>query len=110
MSEEQTPWFRARRYGYGAGLPITRQGWALILVYGLTLIGIGRLAKMDHGLPRIAAFALFLIITPIVMIIAARRTRGGWTWRWGSDAQPVPHQASARAANRRSAPDDAPLE
>jgi hypothetical protein len=86
MNDGRTPWFRARRYGYGAGLPVTRQGWALVTAYIIALVGIGRLAKMDQEIAYIAAFALFVIITSIVMIIAARRTQGGWKWRWGGDS------------------------
>jgi hypothetical protein len=85
MNDTKTAWFCAKQYGYGAGLPIAWQGWALIAAYVLTLVGVGRLAKMDDDIARIAAFALFLIITSIVMIIAARRTQGGWKWRWGGD-------------------------
>jgi hypothetical protein len=30
-------WFRARRYGYGWGLPTRWQGWAVLLGYGVLL-------------------------------------------------------------------------
>ena len=34
------PWFRAKNYGFGAGLPIRWQGWALLATYLLAATGI----------------------------------------------------------------------
>ena len=35
------PWFPAKKYGFGWGLPITWQGWLVFLIYfGLCFIGI----------------------------------------------------------------------
>ena len=33
-------WFAPKRYGYGAGLPITWQGWALTVVFLAVSIGL----------------------------------------------------------------------
>jgi hypothetical protein len=57
------PWFRAKRYGYGVGLPLKWQGWALIAFYLLALAGIGLLSKQDTDFPRAVAFVVFLIVT-----------------------------------------------
>ena len=36
---EGPEWFAPKRYGYGAGLPITWQGWAIVLGYaGLVIL------------------------------------------------------------------------
>jgi hypothetical protein len=74
-------WFAPKRYGYGAGLPISWQGWAVMISFVVLVIGIGLLFK-DRPAALIAA-----IIPPTValIIISARTTRGGWRWRWGSD-------------------------
>ena len=74
-------WFAPKRYGYGAGLPITWQGWAVMIGFVVLVIGIGLLFK-DRPAALIAA-----IIPPTValIIISSRTTRGGWRWRWGSD-------------------------
>lgn len=80
---EQGVWFAPKRYGYGAGLPIAWQGWVVYLAYILLMIG---LVAMVRQLPR-AELARpitgIVILTILFLIIVARRTRGGWRWRWG---------------------------
>jgi hypothetical protein len=72
-------WFAQKRYGYGAGLPIAWQGWAVLIGY-LAIVG-GSLA-LFHDRP-LVPLAIMLPATAIVLLIAARTTRGGWRWRWG---------------------------
>ena len=80
MSEDHA-WFGAKRYGYGAGLPISWQGWAVTIAY-VAIVVLLALAFCDRPLVMILA-----IIAPTLafMVIAARTTRGGWRWRWGED-------------------------
>lgn len=78
-------WFAPRRYGFGAGLPIRRQGWVLSGAYVALLPLIGLMSDSGDGRLRASAFALFLAATATFASIAARRTRGGWKWRWGAD-------------------------
>jgi len=76
---EGPEWFAPKRYGYGAGLPITWQGWALTIAFMVAAIG---LAMMFAERPVVLAATL----TPLIVlfaVIAARTTRGGWRWRWG---------------------------
>jgi hypothetical protein len=41
MSERPTFWFPAKRYGWGWGLPVRRQGWLVFVAYlGLLYAGI----------------------------------------------------------------------
>ena len=35
---EKGPWFRAKRFGYGAGLPFKWQGWVVLLLYVLAMV------------------------------------------------------------------------
>ena len=76
------PWFAAKRYGYGAGLPTAWQGWALLAAYVALVAGLGELL-----VPAQAPLFLLLVAfaTGLLMWISARRTRGGWRWRWGDD-------------------------
>lgn len=77
------PWFAPKRYGYGAGLPIAWQGWALLFGY-LALIAV--VAWLDHqsdGRVRGVGFALFLAATAFFFVLVQKRTKGGWKWRWG---------------------------
>ena len=76
-------WFAPKRYGIGSGLPLRWQGWALMLSYVALVMGVG-LALMPR-LPLVFA-AIVIAATIVVVVIAARHTRGGWRWRWGEDA------------------------
>ena len=78
---DQPEWFAAKRFGFGAGLPIAWQGWAVSAVFaGAIIIAAYMLSRRPLALLSVSvpAIALFLII-------CARTTRGGWRWRWGED-------------------------
>lgn len=77
---EDHAWFAPKRYGYGAGLPIAWQGWALIA---------GQVIMFLIGTPLAARwpgyFAAYMAIVALVPLpLYAARTRGGWRWRWGT--------------------------
>lgn len=76
---EKGPWFRAKRYGYGAGLPFKWQGWVLMLAHVALVFGLAL------GLEDRPAVALPLTILAVLapFPIYAARTEGGWKWRWG---------------------------
>ena len=78
---EKGAWFRAKKFGYGAGLPSKWQGWAVLALYLLAMLGLGLLAEQNGAMPKIAAVALMLIITAIFLVIVRKRTEGGWKWR-----------------------------
>ena len=70
-------WFAPKPFGVGA-IPATWQGWALTLGFATALLldmhyVAGIVPKLVIGLALIAAF----------VTIAARKTDGGWHWRWG---------------------------
>jgi hypothetical protein len=76
-------WWAPRRYGYGAGLPIAWQGWAITLAYCIAVTLAAWLI-----LPR-SIFAFVTIVlgaTAALILVCAMKTRGGWRWRWGGDA------------------------
>ena len=76
-------WFAPKRYGYGAGLPISWQGWALMIAFLAVVIGTGvTLEKHRHP---IVGIAVIVPITVLFIVIGARTTRGGWRWRWGEE-------------------------
>ena len=80
---EKGPWFRARRFGYGAGLPFKWQGWAVVGLYLLALVGIFQLPSAADGGVSTQAITLFLITTAIFVAVCRKRTEGGWKWRTG---------------------------
>jgi hypothetical protein len=74
-------WFAAKRYGYGAGLPIAWQGWAVLAVYLAVTVGA---AKAFAERPILIAL-IVIPATLLLLLVTARTTRGGWAWRWGKE-------------------------
>lgn len=77
------PWFAQKRYGYGAGLPITWQGWALLGGYLAIVAVVVWLDQQSDGRVRMIGLALFVIATAAFLPLVHKRTDGGWKWRWG---------------------------
>lgn len=76
---EKGPWFRAKRFGYGAGLPYKWQGWVLLISHMAAIVGIS-LALAER---RLVMLPLVLVVALGPMPIYAARTKGGWKWRNG---------------------------
>ena len=74
-------WVAPQRYGYGAGLPISWQGWALTIGFVLLTI----LVALGFGNRPIQLVAAIIPLTVAFVVISARTTRGGWRWRWGEE-------------------------
>jgi hypothetical protein len=73
------PWFAHKRYGYGAALPITWEGWVAVALFFAALFG--EMAFTSGWLRAIA----FTVIVCAFMAVCARKTEGGMRWRWGED-------------------------
>lgn len=78
---EKGPWFRAKKLGFGAGLPFKWQGWVVLGVYGLALVPLVLISKQDGLALKIIGLALILFVTAILLVIVGNRTVGGWKWR-----------------------------
>ena len=80
--KDEKAWFEPMRYGYGAGLPITWQGWLASIVFLLTIILSSWFILIPDPLfwlgIQIAACTTFILLL-------SRTTRGGWRWRWGDE-------------------------
>ena len=74
-------WFAPKRYGYGAGLPIAWQGWAATGLF-VVLIAASSLLLAYSWL---AYASVFVTLTVLFVILAAKTTKGGWRWRSGKD-------------------------
>lgn len=81
---EPGDWFLPKSHGYGAGLPIAWQGWVLLVGYITLVTGLGLLAALEDWRITVVAMALILLATTGLVAIVARRTRGGFRWRWGN--------------------------
>ena len=82
---DDRPWFRPKRRGYGAGLPIAWQGGVLIAYLAIAGLSAWVGATVAHTGPFIAA-GMMIFVTIALFVISARTTRGGWRWRWGDDS------------------------
>ena len=81
------PWFRPKRYGYGAGLPIHWKGWALMTAtVAVLLLAVALTVVLVPGRPDRSVMLLVAGgVTLPFALVARNRTRGGWRWRWGED-------------------------
>jgi hypothetical protein len=75
-------WFRAKRYGWGWGLPMRWQGWTTLIVYFL-LLGVVALLFQPGRHP----FAFTLLVTLVTLALVAVCWLKGEPprWRWGKD-------------------------
>jgi hypothetical protein len=71
-----TPWFRPKRVGFGAGLPIAWQGWALLAAWAAVPLACQVL------LPAGRAIVVSGLATLVFVWLARRHTQDGWHWRW----------------------------
>lgn len=76
---DRPEWFAPKRYGLGAGWPITWHGWAVLALF-MAVVGIA-LLLFGPGDPR--GLAIMLPALAALLIVTALTTRGGWRWRWG---------------------------
>jgi hypothetical protein len=72
-------WFAPKRYGYGSGMPISWQGWALTIGF----IAVAFLIAITFSTKPVVAVAALAPLVIAFTVITAKTTRGGWRWRWG---------------------------
>jgi hypothetical protein len=80
VTDQAKFWFRAKRYGWGWGLPVRWQGWLVFLAYlGLVYGGI------DYFKPQRAVFGLLvylLVLTAVLIVVVAVKGERPLRWRW----------------------------
>ena len=81
VDKDDGAWFAPKRYGLGAGLPIAWQGWAILVATIAIVVAVGTLLA-DR--PLLQAAIIFPLIV-LLIIVTAKKTRGGWRWRWGKE-------------------------
>ena len=77
-------WFAPKRYGYGTGLPISWQGWLVFVLY-LVIMGVAPLVIVLLPNPFVivpSMLAVIVIATAAFFWVCAKKTEGGWCWRW----------------------------
>jgi hypothetical protein len=80
---EDGKWFAVKRYGYGSGLPIAWQGWALTVGFIAAVLALLQFAYWPGTGAKIGSVAGILLTTLLFTIIVHRKTRGAYKWRWG---------------------------
>ena len=76
---DRPEWFAAKRFGYGASLPIAWQGWAVLLGYIVLLY----LATQWLNPPSVAFWSAVVLLTGLYVWITFLTAKGGWRWRSG---------------------------
>lgn len=74
-------WFGQKRYGFGPGLPISWQGWAVTAAF----LGFAFLVSGWFRDKPVVTVALMVPALVAFLTIVVKTTRGAWRWRWGED-------------------------
>lgn len=74
-------WFPAKRYGWGWGLPVTWQGWLVLLSYfAVIFIAIAYFRPRNN----VVGFLVSLVLASIVLVaVIAWKGEKPLAWRWG---------------------------
>jgi hypothetical protein len=81
MSAEQNYWFPAKRYGWGWGLPIVWQGWAVLGVFSVLMV-VGSLVLLPAK--GSAIFAAYSALLCVLLVAVCWRKGEPPRWRWGN--------------------------
>ncbi len=79
-------WFKPKDYGYGAQ-PCSWEGWLLTLVFAVGVVAAAFLSGLDD--PNIESKDLYrfffyeALVIILFIVIAKRKTKERWGWRWG---------------------------
>ena len=83
MKDQPTFWFGVKRYGYGWGLPVRWQGWAVLVAYLALLYG-----GIYYFEPRRDALSLLVYLvalTAVLVGVFAVKGERPFRWRWGKE-------------------------
>jgi hypothetical protein len=81
VTGQPTFWFGVKRYGYGWGLPVRWQGWAVLAAYLVLLY-----AGTSYFKPRrdvLSLFVFFVVLSAALVAIIAVKGEQPLRWRWG---------------------------
>ncbi|WP_028314325.1 hypothetical protein [Desulfatibacillum aliphaticivorans] len=78
--DEKDIWFPAKKYGWGWGIPLTWQGWAVMVGYMLLMtVGAVFLTRPPHEI----WFLPFTVIATALLIFICWKKGEKPQWRWG---------------------------
>jgi hypothetical protein len=82
---EKEYWFKRRRYGYG-WIPSTRQGWGVLIVYLVLVVGLASAfleVGEDPGGRQAGFFLAFFVLLTGCLIMVTLKKGPAPKWRWG---------------------------
>ena len=78
-NQDQKYWFRAKRYGWGWGLPLTWQGWTVFAAWFAVVI-----FGSSYLLPRRVASHIIFMLVMVLLLLGICYLKGEPPrWRWG---------------------------
>jgi hypothetical protein len=83
MNDYNQYWFRAKRYGWGWGLPSSPAGWTFFLIWLAALILGVTWFRRYHPLAPVAFLAL---MTALLVLVCYKKGEPP-SWRWGDREQ-----------------------
>jgi CHASE2 domain-containing sensor protein len=79
MNDVTRYWFRAKRYGWGWGLPLSWQGWVVLFIWISVFFAGARLLRSPHRLAFIGFAVLMVGVLTLICYLKGEPPR----WRWG---------------------------
>jgi hypothetical protein len=81
MHDRPAFWFPVKRYGWGWGLPVRWQGWAVFVSYlVLMYAGIDYFRPQRNMVGLLVYLAILTAVLIAVIVVKGERPAG---WRWG---------------------------
>ncbi|VWD41747.1 hypothetical protein BLA50215_05438 [Burkholderia lata] len=81
-STDKTIWFPAKRYGWGWGLPVAWQGWGVLMLFLIRIVGSGWLLP-PHKSP--FAYGGCIVGLTVILITVCWVKGEKPRWRWDKD-------------------------
>ena len=78
-------WFPAKRYGWGWGLPLTWEGWAVMAVFVVLIVAAGLAFPPGRAL---AAYIASVVALAALFVAVCWLKGEPPRWRWGEDDEP----------------------
>ncbi len=82
MSDQPRYWFRAKRYGWGWGLPMAREGWIVLIAWLMIVLAVTPMLAVHRHIISLVVFTLAMAAGLIaVCYLKGEPPR----WRWGDE-------------------------
>lgn len=82
MEPQTKYWFRAKRFGWGWGLPLTWQGWLVLAIF-LVMVAAG--ATLIQPRIHLSLFVIYVAILSGALMVVCWIKGEPPRWRWGGD-------------------------